>query len=443
MLKSTNGLRKKALKKFLSYLFSAICVSAFVICQSCSSSRPQRVAKNVDSILKGPQFGHHHYGILVIDPTTGDTIIDRSSNRYFVPASNVKIATLYASLKNIPQQIPTIRYAISGDTIFINGLGNPATLHPKFNDSTLIQFLHQFPFVVYSENNFVEDNWAPGWAWEDFDQDYSVERSSLPLYGNVLSIVPGREPLVAPLYFRDSISSDSSSFSRAPDKNLFYSNLDERDTVYIPIKMHRGLTADLLGTLLDRKVIYNIAKPMQSENQVLYAFPRDTVLKEMMVESDNFLAEQMLLTASAAISDSLNTRKLIQDIKNDLFSDGHMAPRWVDGSGLSRYNIFTPGSIVLILKKLHTDYEWDYLKEFFPVGGQTGTLKDHFNAGPEPYITAKSGSMGNIYCLSGYLRTKSGKLLIFSFMNNSFSASQGVEIRKEMDRILRIMRDIR
>lgn len=120
-----------------------------------------------------------------------------------------------------------------------------------------------------------------------------------------------------------------------------------------------------------------------------------------------------------------------------------MAPRWVDGSGLSRYNIFTPGSIVLILKKLHTDYEWDYLKEFFPVGGQTGTLKDHFNAGSEPYITAKSGSMGNIYCLSGYLRTKSGKLLIFSFMNNSFSASQGVEIRKEMDRILRIMRDIR
>jgi len=35
-------------------------------------------------------------------------------------------------------------------------------------------------------------------------------------------------------------------------------------------------------------------------------------------------------------------------------------------------------------------------------------------------IYAKSGSVGNNYCLSGYLTTKSGKTLIFSFMNNHF-----------------------
>ena len=442
MLNSTNGRSLFDLKNFLSHSFTVVCIITLCLCLSCGSSKPKRVVKSVDSALEGRPFQHHHYGFLVIDPSNGDTIIDRSSGRYFVPASNVKIATLYASLKLIPEQLPTIRYSISGDTVFINGLGNPATLHPKFKDSTLINFLSQFKTVLFSDSNFTEESWAPGWAWEDFDQEYSVERNSLPLYGNVLSIVPGRKPLIEPSYFRDSVVYATSEFSRAVDKNTFYINSNEQDTVYVPLKINKELTADLLESAIAKEVISNSAHPIQPGRKILSAYPRDTVLKEMMVESDNFLAEQMLLTASGYLSDSLNSKLLIQQLKEELFSDGHSVPRWVDGSGLSRYNLFTPGSLVLILEKMYKAYEWNYLKEFFPVGGQTGTLKDDFG-GSEPYIFAKSGSMGNIYCLSGYLKTRSGKILIFSFLNNSFNARQGSEIKKEMDRIFGMLRDIK
>jgi D-alanyl-D-alanine carboxypeptidase/D-alanyl-D-alanine-endopeptidase (penicillin-binding protein 4) len=57
-----------------------------------------------------------------------------------------------------------------------------------------------------------------------------------------------------------------------------------------------------------------------------------------------------------------------------------------------------------------------------------------------PYIFGKTGSLSNNHCLSGYLITKSGKTLIFSFMNSNFVASTS-DIRSNMQGILEYIRD--
>jgi len=51
-------------------------------------------------------------------------------------------------------------------------------------------------------------------------------------------------------------------------------------------------------------------------------------------------------------------------------------------------------------------------------------------------VFAKSGTLGNNYNLSGYLRTDSGKTLIFSIMNNHFRSSNQ-DIRQQIDHMLR------
>ncbi len=439
MLKSTNGLSEFDLKSARSVLFIILTGLFLSTLLSCGGTKKRRFEKIVDNTLNENLFKQHHTGLLVIDPTTSDTLINRSAKRYFVPASNVKILSLFTALKLIPEKIPTLQYNTVGDTIYFKGLGNPTTLHPYFKDSTALQFLSSFGTIYMKDTELSEHPWAYGWAWEDFDQEFSVERSSFPLYGNVTTVFSTSDPVVTPPYFKDSIYFTDLPFKRDRNKNLFYLPASFEDTLIIPIRMRAGLSGNLLETAINKSV-QRIEELPSDDNQILYGISRDSVLRRMMIESDNFLAEQMLLVASSALSDTLSSQKVIDHILETQLKGKIALPRWVDGSGLSRYNLATPESMVYVLDQMHKEQGEARMLSFFPVGGISGTLKDHFKGASEPYVFAKSGSMGNIYCLSGYLRSNSGKLLIFSFMNNHYRVRSDT-LKFEMENILEWIRD--
>ena len=111
-------------------------------------------------------------------------------------------------------------------------------------------------------------------------------------------------------------------------------------------------------------------------------------------------------------------------------------PKWADGSGLSRYNLLTPRSLVALLDKIQEELPRERLLSIFPAGGVSGTLRTDYRNGDKPYVYAKTGTLRNNHCLSGYLLTRKGRFLIFSFMNNNFTTSTSA-IRKEMEKVLR------
>jgi D-alanyl-D-alanine carboxypeptidase/D-alanyl-D-alanine-endopeptidase (penicillin-binding protein 4) len=155
----------------------------------------------------------------------------------------------------------------------------------------------------------------------------------------------------------------------------------------------------------------------------------------MMQESDNFIAEQLLLLCSGVLSDTLKPEIAIRYMKKNHLSDLPDPPVWIDGSGLSRYNLFTPRSIVKLWEKIYMKVDQERLFNLLAVGGQSGTLKNHYNNNP-PYIFGKTGTLSNNHSLSGYLITKKGDTLIFSFMSNNFTVSVS-EVRKRMEAILK------
>ena len=138
---------------------------------------------------------------------------------------------------------------------------------------------------------------------------------------------------------------------------------------------------------------------------------------------------------SQTLADSLKPEIAIDYITENFLVDLMDKPRWVDGSGLSRYNLFTPRSIVQVWQKIYQRVPRERLFALLAAGGRSGTIKNWYSA-DAPYIFGKTGSLSNNHSLSGYLVTKSGKTLVFSFMNNNYTISIN-EIRRNMETILK------
>jgi D-alanyl-D-alanine carboxypeptidase/D-alanyl-D-alanine-endopeptidase (penicillin-binding protein 4) len=198
------------------------------------------------------------------------------------------------------------------------------------------------------------------------------------------------------------------------------------------------LLVDLLSDTLHRSV-EETDKPIPQNSSTLKSIPADSLYKVMMQDSDNFIAEQLLLQCAAIVSDTLKPEIAIRYSKKNLLADLPDSLQWVDGSGLSRYNLFTPRSIVELWKKIYRIVPQERLFKLLPAGGQSGTLKKWLKA-DEPYVFGKTGSLSNVRSLSGFLITKKSKVLIFCMMNNNFTVP-GNEVRAQVEKILRQVHD--
>ncbi|WP_281540593.1 D-alanyl-D-alanine carboxypeptidase/D-alanyl-D-alanine-endopeptidase [Maribacter aestuarii] len=420
------------MKKILAF-------TIFILLLGACSSPKKVLQKSTLKLLSSDFYNSQFTGLLVVDPKTNDTILNYNGKKYFTPASNTKIFTLFTALNMLPDSIPAFKYLTENDTLYVQGTGDPTLLHPYFQNNPIPEFMKGYEHIKLITNNLQDNKFGPGWAWDDYDYYYQPEKGSFPVYGNVVTMSHSLIPNISPEYFKDSVVPLSYSKNRAESSNTFFYSPSRVDTLEVPFKTDSVLTKKLLSDALQRDIAI-LPKIPTGQLKTKYSVPTDTVLKRMMQESDNFLAEQLLILSSSMLSDTLSTDRVRKHVLENLLSDLKQPPRWVDGSGLSRYNLFTPESIVKVLQKMYGEIPRERLFDIFPAGGRSGTLESWYTGNPEPYIYAKSGSLGNVYCLSGYLITKSGKTLIFSFMNNHFQ-SPSAEVKQRMETTFERIRD--
>ncbi|GMN09299.1 D-alanyl-D-alanine carboxypeptidase/D-alanyl-D-alanine-endopeptidase [Croceitalea sp. MTPC9] len=414
LLKSINYIFQVVLNQWVSGKIISL-VLIIILFASCSSARLKQIREGVEN----DRFKNQFTGFLVVDAKSKDTILAKNSTKYFIPASNVKIVTLYASLKLLPEKIPTLKYVESKDSLHIEGTGDPSWLHPYFMDSTALEFLSNTKAkIVLNLSNFHDEKFRPGWAWEDYQYYFSPELGPIPLYGNVVSFYEKDSLVVSPNLFSLNTRREKTKVLRDLTKNEFSVPENLTDTLEVPFITSKALTKKLIQKKINQKITLTQNRSKKSK-KLLYGIPTDSILKRMLYKSDNFLAEQLMLSTSSMLSDTLSFKISKDFVLENYLSNLKQQPRWVDGSGLSRYNLFTPESLVAILQKLYDETDKKRLFHLLPAWDNNGTITKP-NIKNELFIFAKSGSMGNTYNLSGYLKTKSGKLLLFSFMNNHF-----------------------
>jgi D-alanyl-D-alanine carboxypeptidase/D-alanyl-D-alanine-endopeptidase (penicillin-binding protein 4) len=138
----------------------------------------------------------------------------------------------------------------------------------------------------------------------------------------------------------------------------------------------------------------------------------------MLHESDNMIAEHLLLLIAAKNQWPAGAQDIISRLKKESNFEFTKAVRWVDGSGLSRYNLFRPMDFIEILTALHQSFGMDKLQFLLPQTGKTGTLKSVKLKSNDHIIWAKSGSFSNTYDMSGFFQNSKGKTYVFSIMTN-------------------------
>jgi D-alanyl-D-alanine carboxypeptidase/D-alanyl-D-alanine-endopeptidase (penicillin-binding protein 4) len=385
----------------------------------------------------------YHAGVSIYDLNKDKSIFSYKDDNFFTPASNTKILTMYASLKILDEHLDAALYFIKGDSIILWGGGDPGTLYPDIHStSPLIDFIRlSDKKLFFSNSHFRTQRFGAGWAWDDYPYTFQCERNAFPVYGNRLWIENTEGKIkVTPSYLLPIVSIKTDSIPTAgksewgDDYYYTYTPETKDDAEEIPITFFKKdiqyCWSEATGkdiALLDVD-IPSFVLPVKGSN-------RDTLIKIMMQESDNFIAEQLLLSCSMKTLHYMSEEAIIDSLTNGCLKNISGEIEWWDGSGLSRYNMATPQSIVWLIRNMLREKGIKYMTSIFPAAGQSGTMKEWNDGKPGfGYLYAKTGTLRHVYCLSGFLTTRSGKVLVFSWMNNQFPGDND-EITSAMKQI--------
>jgi D-alanyl-D-alanine carboxypeptidase/D-alanyl-D-alanine-endopeptidase (penicillin-binding protein 4) len=414
-----------------------------MLLSACSVRQAQKTLLSSEAV-KGA-----HIGIAIHNDTKGQWLAKYQSDHYFTPASNTKILATYLGLEFLGDSLPGWKMAENKDTIFLVPQGDPSFLHPEFKYQPVVDLIKNTNKKVLITTNQVQDNFeifGNGWAWNDYAEDYQPERSRMPIYGNVVHFYQNNKKLdsIKPFYFfKEYVDLDKveeKSWTRTMSGNRFYTSSESNKRKYFQVPFDQQYAPLLLAvtllndTLHNKVVLSNNSNVPKTGFKTIRTIPTDSLLRIMMLRSDNFYADQIVLMASEQLLGKMDDAALIDTTTKLLFPNLPQPMRWVDGSGLSRYNLNTPENYVAILQQMQAKFGEARLKSIFEKGGE-GTITYYYKNFPGT-IYAKTGTLGGQVALSGYIYTPKNQKLSFSVLVSNHIGKSSAQVRRAVETYL-------
>ena len=387
---------------------------ALILLLICTNSYSQISSKKIDRwVSKNENLKNSIVSIAVKRLDKKKKISGININTFMTPASNTKILTVLGSI-SAGDTIPSIKYRISKDTLRISPTGYPFIAHPKYDDADLEKFIKSFSHIVYHKPSSDIDKYGPAWAWDDFKYYFQAERSEMPIYGNVIQIVKLSDDSieVSPMNFKMTLNMEQKEkVSRDDKENNFFINpslIKVGDTIYHPFVTSRKNTINLLEEFSKTPVSFD--EEGLNNYKIWNSTVKAKIYSAVLKDSDNLLSESLAANISLRYNDTISVEKGLKKILDNL---DNSKIQLYDGSGLSRYNLTQPSSIVSSLEKIDYYYDFEKIKEIFP--------NNYIIADTEAFVWGKTGTLKNNHNYSGYLITDKGKRYVFSIMINHFT----------------------
>lgn len=430
---------------------------AFIV-SSCSVQK-KTGSRLQNKLLNDSALINAHVGVAVFDASENKFLLKYNSNKFFVPASNTKLPTLYTGMKYLGDSLTGIYYAERNDTIFLKPSGDPTFLHSDYKQHPVAEFMRkQNRPIVMADDVWKSEALGYGWAWDDYLGSYMVERSPLPVYGNIIKWIQQRSVEkketgndTSVLLFTDPEVNWDVKFDpeRSKQFNVIRPRTENVYKVTEGSEMNRELeipfvtnglqsALELLKDTIHKEITAANFSTASLHFHAIHSQPADSMFKPMMYRSDNFFAEQTLQMVSNRFFGFMDEQKLIDSLLKSDFKEMPQQPSWVDGSGLSRYNLFSPEDFVWLLTKMKNEFGFDRMKAILPTGN-TGTLRNYYKE-ESGLIFAKTGTLSGQVALSGFLITSKNRLLVFSVLVNNHHTSASA-VRRAVEQFVKGLRN--
>ena len=372
----------------------------------------------LDSIHSDPQFQSAIVGILVADAASGETLYSRNARTALMPASNMKLVTGAVALARLGADYRyrttfELRGSVSDSTlngdllVFGRGdpslsqrmLGNPLAVLAGLADSLrargigrvngrLIHAGDAFPGSIYGfgwSHGYLDQSYAAGVDELLFNEGLSFDPSH-PHGGDTTSAAPAQDPARAYL--------DALRFALGA-RGVVISDSTVRDTAAVAVP--GGGAFDLVSPPLS-EILAALEKP--SQNQMAEALFRT-------------LALDSTGSGDWATAARIATQQLIE------WGADTMQFIIRDGSGLSRHNLVSPNTVVIVLRAMRAHPGFAHFHAALPAVGHEGTVRRWLpGTRASEAVRGKTGTLDMVRAFSGYTTSVDGRPLVFSFIAN-------------------------
>jgi D-alanyl-D-alanine carboxypeptidase/D-alanyl-D-alanine-endopeptidase (penicillin-binding protein 4) len=437
------------------YIFSLV---VLLLHTGCMAS----VQEKITQIISRKDQAKVKFGIIIIEPRSGDRIFEYNENLPLVPASNMKLITSFAAMKYLGREFKYVTTAAisdknliiigSGDPLlgFVNENGMDSNSPPRFIadiiGSLIEKNITEIKDIIIDSSIFDDVRVHPNWPKEQLNRPYACEVSGLNYNANCIKISAfqknGQIELstkpqtsyvkllnkIQPVSKEDSTIGSyrtetenviivhgkcrkAASFDVAIEKPpLFFGNLLIESLGKAGIKVSGRLSitsigAEKLQILVEHRT--GIAEVLKQCNKDSFQLAAECLFKTIGAR---------FLTGNKAGSWQ-GGQKVLTDYLLSLGADAEDF-NIDDGSGLSSQNKLTAGLIARVLADAYSSELWPALRDTLAAGGVDGTLKRYFNQSKyRGKVFAKTGYINSVRALSG-ICTAGQKEYIFSILTN-------------------------
>jgi D-alanyl-D-alanine carboxypeptidase/D-alanyl-D-alanine-endopeptidase (penicillin-binding protein 4) len=429
--------------------------------------------------------GNVKFAARVIELDTGRELYTNLPDEPFMPASNMKLPVSAAALDTFgADRTFDTHLAINGDDLLLIGTGDPAVGDPAIEkkrgrvptsvlDDWATALLKRG--VTHVKGNLVFDDGAlddvrfnPTWSKSFHGDWYAAPVSGLNLNDNCVDVTihpttdgqPVAYTVMPPVKNVTIINQcvtgaggDEPSISRDAESNTYtiLGNCTKPTTLKSKSVVDPGeFFADALRTRLHLRGITIAGEtkrakrapdtapiPAGAEVVATHKSAMPDVMWRINKSSQNLFADAMFKLMGNGTweggSDAVHAF-----LKKAGIDDTHY--KVVDGSGLSRENRVTARLMTDLLAYMAKHPEADTFRESMSAVGVDGTLRNrmHDLAGR---VQAKTGYIGGVRALSGYVQRSDGKWLAFSIIFNGFKGSER-PFEALQDEAVRVLADL-